>query len=302
MAKVGKFDISIGCDPEFFVVPKGSSEVVSAHGLIEGTKREPLKVKGGAVQVDGMALEFNIDPASNEEEFKNNIDEVLAILREMTPGYDFLMEPVAHFGKDYIDSQPLEARTLGCDPDYNAYTNSMNPVPDKGAPFRTASGHVHISWKDTTNPDWPDTIDPFTPSHIDACNMLVKTLDAYLGIPSIAIDQDVERRQLYGKAGSYRPKSYGNGWLGLEYRVLSNKWLNYPWWTSLIYNNTLEAFQAIFDDYKTPERLYGGKTAQWLVDNANLPEVEQIVKRIYKRETIKSSKYYRLLEEEKKAA
>jgi hypothetical protein len=300
MAKVGKFDIKIGCDPEFFVMK--DDKLVSAHGLIGGTKRDPLEVAGGAVQVDGMALEFNINPADNAEEFRDNIDQVLAILKEMVPDHQFVMKPVAHFGKDYIDDQPLEARILGCDPDFNAYLNGPNPIPNKDAPFRTASGHVHISWKDTDNPDWPDTIDPHTPSHIEACNILVKTLDAYLGIPSIAIDQNVERRQLYGSAGSYRPKSYGGGWLGLEYRTPSNEWLNYPWWSDLIYNNTLEAFQAIFDNYETPNNLYGGHTAQYLVDNAHLPEVHNIVKRVFKRGVIKSSKHYREQWEAKKAA
>ena len=295
MAKVGNFEVMIGCDPEFFV--KKDGQLISAFGLIGGTKKNPFKVKGGAVQVDGMALEFNIDPSANPKDFRKNIDKVLEALKKMTPSYEFDFTPVAEFGSEYIKSQPLEARMLGCDPDFNAYTNAPNPVPNADAPFRTASGHVHISWKDTKNTNWPDEIDPFTPSHIEACNVLVKTLDAYLGIPSLIWDKDTKRRQLYGKAGCYRPKCYGNGWFGLEYRVLSNAWLNYPFLTDLIYQNTLDAFAEIFKDYDTSERLYYGMSAKDIVNSENLEDVSAVIARVVKAGKIKSPKYYRELRE-----
>jgi len=53
--------ILVGCDPEYFVKKNGIFQ--SAHGLIMGDKKNPQKVRNGAVQVDGMAVEFNIDPA-----------------------------------------------------------------------------------------------------------------------------------------------------------------------------------------------------------------------------------------------
>ena len=55
--------ILVGCDPEVFVAKGG--KFISAHGMIPGTKKAPHKVERGAVQVDGMALEFNIDPAAS---------------------------------------------------------------------------------------------------------------------------------------------------------------------------------------------------------------------------------------------
>ena len=50
--------ILVGCDPEIFVKQAGVFK--SAHGLVVGDKKDPQKVNKGAVQVDGMALEFNI--------------------------------------------------------------------------------------------------------------------------------------------------------------------------------------------------------------------------------------------------
>lgn len=207
-------NILIGADPEFFLRDIETGQFVSAYGMIEGTKHDPLKVDGGAVQVDGMALEFNIDPAASFEEFDTNILKVLAQLREMIdPRYSFEFVPVAPFGKEYIDAQPDEAKILGCDPDYNAWTSSINPKPNGDLGFRTASGHIHIGWtkeQDITHPE-----------HITACEMAVKQLDITVGLPSLLWDQDVTRRQMYGQFGCYRPKGYG-----VEYRTLSNVWVN----------------------------------------------------------------------------
>ena len=228
-------DLKIGADPEFFV--KKDGQFVSAFGLIEGTKHNPLKVDKGAVQVDGMALEFNIDPASSKEEFKDNIHTVLAQLRAMVPPeYEFVYVPVAPFGAEYIQAQPDAAKILGCDPDFNAYTHDKNPTPQADTPFRTASGHIHIGWtegEDINNPD-----------HIEACEMMVKQLDALNGIAASLWDTDNTRRQLYGKAGAYRPKPYG-----VEYRVMSNVWLNDPLYMDLVYDLAVFAFKNLVDGY-----------------------------------------------------
>jgi hypothetical protein len=50
--------VSVGADPEVFV-RNAEGEPVPACGLIPGTKAEPHRVDSGAVQVDGLALEFN---------------------------------------------------------------------------------------------------------------------------------------------------------------------------------------------------------------------------------------------------
>lgn len=209
-------DIKIGADPEFFLRDTETGNLVSAYGMIEGTKHDPLKVECGAVQVDGMALEFNIDPASSWREFDQNIVAVLRQLREKIPSrYAFEFIPVAHFGKEYIDAQPDEAKQLGCDPDYSAWTKGINPKPNGDLGFRTASGHIHIGWtneQDITHPE-----------HIEACEMMSKQLDITLGLFSLLFDTDTTRRQMYGQFGVYRPKHYG-----VEYRTLSNVWVNNP--------------------------------------------------------------------------
>ena len=198
----------LGADPELFLMREG--KFFSGFGLIEGDKANPQKVDYGAVQVDGMALEFNIDPATNRREIVNNIQAVMATLQDMVPEYELAVVPTAHFGAEYIAAQPLKARELGCNPDFNAYTGEENEKPNEELPFRTGAGHVHVGWTEGAD----------DPLHTEMCQALVKELDVVLGLPSLLLDGDAERREMYGKAGAYRVKSYG-----VEYRVLSNFWI-----------------------------------------------------------------------------
>jgi hypothetical protein len=271
--------------------------------LIPGTKDKPHKVNRGAVQVDGMALEFNIDPADDAVEFETNVNNVLGTLKGMiAPNYTLAIQPVAEFGKALIEKQPEVARILGCEPDFNAYTKAPNPVPNAKQDFRTASGHIHISWRDPSNAKWPDKLDPFEPSHFEGCCQLVKTLDAFLGIPSLVWDQDTKRRMLYGKAGCFRPKSYGGGWHGLEYRVLSNKWLLYPQAQDLVFGNTVAAIEALLNDYDVADKKwYGNATAQQIIDGASNEKMKEYGARILEDKVIKSPAYYRELREQKVA-
>jgi len=208
----------IGCDPEVFMQDPNSGQYVSAWGRIQGTKHEPYKIRNGAVQVDGNALEFNIVPADNSEKFVANVTDVFNQLKAMVPGYNVLVEPSVVFDPSYFNSLPEEAKELGCNPDFNAYTGDINPAPDGASTtMRTASGHIHIGWHNET------PVDPFDPNHFQDCIDVVKQLDYYLGIWSLGWDRDVTRRTLYGKAGAFRPKPYG-----VEYRTLSNAWLKNP--------------------------------------------------------------------------
>lgn len=244
--------ILCGCDPEIFMFKDGKP--VSAHGAVQGDKKNPQPVPFGAVQVDGMALEFNINPASTSKEFVTNIQQVMKALAEMVPGYELKAIPVAEFGAEYMANQPMEAKELGCEPDFNAYTDgAVNPRPDGEVTFRTGAGHVHIGWdKD---------IDIQDPVHLEACIMAVKQMDVFLGLPSLIFDntaESVKRRKLYGKAGAFRPKSYG-----VEYRTLSNTWLSSPELMAYVCEQTQEGIQRLLDG----KAVYQGTYADDIINN-----------------------------------
>lgn len=269
----------IGADPELFVRDP-SGNLVSAFGMIPGTKDSPFEVEHGAVQVDGMALEFNIDPASTVKEFNRNITAVLAQLKEMIPpGYQFDFSPVAHFGQDYIDAQPEEAKALGCTPDFNAQQGGVvNPSPNSTTGFRTASGHIHIGWTRGQDIDVPE--------HMEACIMAVKQLDVTLGVAQRAWDRDIIRSQMYGKFGAFRPKHYG-----VEYRTLSNTWVNDADRRSFVFHTAMAAMEQlmegnrIYEGWYTAELDYNVSNQQWrdimYIANRSVPAINRTVRDLF---------------------
>lgn len=208
--------ILVGTDPEVFLRRKSDGALVSAFGHVLGSKENPHPVEKGAVQLDGMAAEFNINPATNPQEFVDNITAVMGQLQDMVGNdYELAAEPVAKFGKHYINKQPEHVKELGCTVDYNAYTGKPNVTPDAEKPFRTGAGHIHIGFTDVE--------DEMEEGHFNDCRVICALLDAALGAPLALYAKDEKRRELYGDWGAFRPKKYG-----FEYRVPSNFWLKSP--------------------------------------------------------------------------
>lgn len=242
-----ELELKLGADPEAFILgPDGVP--VSAHGLLPGTKDDPFPVDKGAIQVDGMAAEFNIEPASTLEEWEDNITCVIQQLEAMLPeGHTLSFQPLANFSKEVWKNTPDEAKILGCDPDMNAYTGEKNEPPNPDVMFRTAAGHIHFGWCEGKQLD--------NIGHVNACRILAKELDYFLGAHSTLYDfspDSFKRRELYGAAGAFRVKPYG-----MEYRVLSNAWLATPELRAWVY----ETCQSVF------HRLLSGKYSHQPRDN-----------------------------------
>jgi hypothetical protein len=200
----------IGADPELFVSNHGV--VSSAIGLVGGTKEEPRPVPHGALQEDNVLLEFNIDPASNLDEFRFNIREVMKSAADTLAQFqrELILDMSSH---SYLPSElrgfGKSAFVFGCDPDFNAWTGEPNPRPECDDPgLRTAGGHLHIGYSHLEEVDGRKNRD------------IIQMCDYILGLPSILLDKDDRRRALYGKGGAMRHKPYGT-----EYRTLSNFWL-----------------------------------------------------------------------------
>lgn len=210
---------------------------MGAWDLMPGTKAEPYKVPDGMVQVDGMALEFGVDPCENKKEFISKVNSVKATLQKMLPkGYELALQPVAFFSEAEMKRAPKEALELGCDPDYSAYTADKNPSPKLPKPnMRSAGGHVHIGFgKD---------FDRLSKAFITACCPLAAELDYYLGVPSLYWDSNQDRRAIYGAPGAFRPKSYG-----MEYRSLSNQWLIKDEFIGFVFDATVKGIRSVISD------------------------------------------------------
>lgn len=86
-------------------------------------------------------------------------------------------------------------------------------------------GHIHVGY---------DNHEPAT--SID----IIRAMDLFLGLESVVLDTDKERRRVYGKAGAYRFKKYG-----IEYRTLSTFWIENEKLIRWAFNKTQEAIEFV---------------------------------------------------------
>ena len=222
----------IGADPEFFLI-NSETGLKSSIGLIGGSKEHPAPIgrDGFFVQEDNVAVEINIPPAATADAFiesltwaKTRVSEAIASLN-----LKIYIESWAVFPPEELATP--RAQVFGCDPDYSVWTNGKpNSKPVSANPaLRTCGGHVHFGW------DNPDR---------ELRMRLGRMCDLYLGVPSVLMDnKGAKRQELYGKAGACRFPKYG-----LEYRVLSNFWLEDEKRMRWVYDQAQTAFSLAQDD------------------------------------------------------
>lgn len=215
---------TIGADPELFLKDKYNKYKSAVH-LIGGNKWNPLPLddKGNAILEDNVAVEFNIAPATTYQEFKDNINYVLNYIKKLLPEYSFSKESAISFPQEELNTP--ESLMFGCEPDYNAWSLKINPRPfTEDSNLRSAGGHIHIG----------------SPIAQEYPIETIRAMDLFLGVPSITLDPNPLRRQLYGKAGSFRKKEYG-----VEYRTLSNFWIYSEELIEWVYNQTQKALNFV---------------------------------------------------------
>ena len=86
-------------------------------------------------------------------------------------------------------------------------------------------GHISIGWDDFTQEQQVD---------------MIKAMDATVGLESVLLDSDTERKKLYGKAGCFRFTSFG-----IEYRSLSNFWIKTDESLQWAWNTTMKAIDLV---------------------------------------------------------
>jgi hypothetical protein len=217
--------LTLGSDPEFGVVdfdgvPK------SVVGLLGGTKDEPLGLgKGCARQEDNVGAEITIPPSSNPEELLRSIkyargavDEILSEFGLKTKACSSLV-----YAPEELDSE--QAQTFGCHPSFDVYSGGISerPEPEEVGCTRSFGFHVHLGWHGDKS--------------IPTIEGLVKLLDIYIGVPSILLDTDTRRRDIYGNPGDFRFCEYG-----IEYRTLGGALLDSDENILFVFNQAIKAF------------------------------------------------------------
>ena len=226
--------ITIGADPELFF-KNNTGKLISVVGLLGGSKEEPLPIgEGCGIQEDNVAAEFCIPPSDNAAAFVKSIQYSMQDIEVRAAKLGLTLATLVASGSfDRDQLMTSEARRFGCDPDYNAYTKQANPRPQcTNLNLRSAGGHIHVG---TENNPWA----------------MARVMDLMLGVPSVIMDNDTERRSLYGQAGALRPKPYG-----LEYRTLSNFWIWNKETIEWVYHQVQESVKYCeeFDKECSPEQ------------------------------------------------
>lgn len=215
----------MGSDPEMFL-SKDSKRVAAfsvlpdKHGAFKAQNNNPLL--GKQWFWDGFQAETQISPQGCHTSFAALWQQQLVKLQkaglEVHPGAVWRVpdEELERAGETEVG--------LGCSPSYNAYgmTGRMVENPRR-LKWRFAGGHIHFE-QNMTQLEAAGVSVPY----------VVKALDCFLGVPSVAMFQNYDspiRRRYYGLAGEFRIPKHG-----IEYRSLSNGWLLHP-----------QSFQIVLD-------------------------------------------------------
>ena len=196
----------VGADVEVFLTK--DDHVVPCVGLVEGTKDKPWQppdfVKGFALQEDNVMLEFNVPPASSLWAWEENLRTARKMLKQYTPPeHKYIV--VEHNNFIPKDLRSTQAKTIGCEPDFDAYSGGEERTfCGVLGNTRTCGGHIHLGG-DFNCPDFVAAL---------FADLLIGTL------PDVR-SRGGPRAEWYGKAGIYRPKPYG-----IEYRTPSNRWFS----------------------------------------------------------------------------
>lgn len=261
-----KYKITIGSDPEIFV--ENDSEIVSAIDLIPGTKQEPYPIdnKGHMIQTDNIALEYNIPPCNNEEEFVYSIQFVKDYLETIAIANGLKLSNLAssEISPLYLDHP--QAKKFGCDPDLNVYTKDFNEIPDSDTNLRCVGGHIAIGYSDCTP---------------EISELIVKAFDIFVVLPSLLIDKDERRRELYGKAGAFRFKEWG-----VECRSLSNFWIHSENLIRYVYKQTIKAVESVLDGNIYPLIEKYSDSVVEAINTNNKKLAKKLISEIFKKEEI----------------
>ena len=129
-------NVTIGSDPECFIINALTGNVVSSIGMIPGEKGnpyvDPRMPKGFGLETDNVLAEFNIPPCKTKEQFIYSInymkDFIRSFVKDVNPNYDIKCSASEYVPYDQLVGD--EAFAIGCSPDYNAYTEDVNPRPE----------------------------------------------------------------------------------------------------------------------------------------------------------------------------
>lgn len=247
--------VVLGCDPEFFFSKKGevigSEKVIPDGGLVYDANQPygigDIKSKGRSKIVrDGVQAELNPAPKTCRDLLNSEIAHCFKRLAETISDKSLVdFSQVVEVSKEELKSLSPASRTFGCMPSYNVYDKkSAIKVDPSVYRFRSAGGHIHLGVPVGENKEEESRIK----KALKNTKIMVPVLDILVGNTCVLIDRNPwakERRKNYGRAGEHRKPKYG-----LEYRTLSNFWLQSKQLASFVTGMSRFAVQVVSQSTK----------------------------------------------------
>lgn len=225
---------SMGTDMEVFLKNPKTREIVPCVGLFEGTKEAPWTPNpdkpGFCIQEDNVMCEFNVPPTTSANTGRRFINEGIKMVRDAAGAHGLIPVIKADHLFKAKDLTSLQAQTIGCEGDYDAYNGgTLRESPPVLSNWRSCGGHIHLGG-DFKCPDFVAAL------FAEYCLSVVTRYTCDKGA----------RAKWYGQPGVFRPKPYG-----IEYRTIDNRWIGPEGNTELQY-------------------IYGLRLARWLSDTPTL--------------------------------
>lgn len=257
-------------DPEVFLEQGG--EIVPGFAVLP-VKRDPGRAYegGGVFHEDGFQAEFS--PAAyqcHETLLYSTSHAITDMMEYVNRGRKAGVPEITISDATFVELSPEllavgsdDQVALGCDRSENVWGHSGfthdNP---REFPYRMAGGHIHFGVQESAK--W---------FHSRA-ERIIKAMDLFVGVPSVALLADMEdprRRQYYGRAGEFRYQKHG-----LEYRVLSNAWLQHTALAHMVLNLARGAFRLGTSDWEKDFK-YDSQYIRHIINNHDVNAAKQFV-------------------------
>lgn len=222
-------NVLIGADIELFLRNKNTKEIVTAEGIAKGTKDEPFcfddSNKFFATSLDNVLYEFGLPPCNTAGDYYKAIQHSIRYINSVLPlDLETIALPAARLDERFLQTE--NAKRFGCSPSTNCWTQQPVYPQPTGDNLRSAGFHIHYSYDEPNN---------------EISLNISKAMDLFLGVPSIIIEPENERKAVgYGCAGNMRLKNYGG-----EYRTLSSYFTGSQALSEWCFNNTHKAIEFL---------------------------------------------------------
>lgn len=222
-------NFTLGLDVEFLLKDKETGEIISAEGLVKGTKDDPFRFDSKnpyyATSLDNVMAEGNIPPVKSPYQLFKAVQKLRDYIQSTMPeNIEVLSIPSAKLEPKWLQTE--HAQLAGCDVSFNAYTREPITATVSPEGYRGASYHIHIGYEEPS---------------LDTNYMLGRAMDLFLGVPAVLLEPKNDRKKAgYGFAGNVRHQRHG-----LEYRTLSSYFSSNRKLIQWTYNNTKKAIDLV---------------------------------------------------------